>query len=103
MYILNSEVITINYSISLFTENSKELSIFLNKFYQNQMQLSDNLSFEKKFENPIDMIEIMSTLIDNNEKFNIAIWITLDSDIYINITDLNLDKIIRYLFERYPY
>jgi len=48
------------------------------------------------------MIPIISTLIDNNDKFNIGIWITLDSDIYINITENNLDKIIKYIFERYP-
>ena len=91
------------YLINLFSENTKELNIFLEKFYEKKINLKDSFSYEKKFENPIEMIEIISTLIDNNEKFNIGIWITLDSNIYINITELNLDKIIRYLFERYPY
>ena len=65
--------------------------------------MDNDFSFEKSFENPIDMVELISTLIDNNEKFDAGIWISLDKNIYINITDFNLDKIIRYLFERYPY
>lgn len=89
--------------MNLFSENDNELNKFLKMFYEKNIELKDSFSYEEKFENPIDMIEIISTLIDNNEKFNIAIWITLDSDIYINITETNLNKIIRYLFERYPY
>ncbi len=49
------------------------------------------------------MIELFSTLVDNNDKYNIGIWISLDSDIFINITDLNINKIIKYIYERYPY
>ena len=96
-------MIKINYTVNLFSENSNNLRKFLTLFYQNEIKLEDDYFFEKKFENPIDMIELISTLIDNNEKFNTGIWISLDKNIYINITDYNLDKIIRYLFERYPY
>ncbi len=96
-------MIKINYTVNLFSENSNNLKNFLKSFYQNDIKLEDEYFFEKNFENPIDMIELISTLIDNNEKFNTAVWISLDKNIYINITDYNLDKIIRYLFERYPY
>lgn len=91
------------YSLNLFTENKNDLQTFLDKFYQTKTNLKDNFSYKKDFESPIDMIEIISTLVDNNEEFNIGIWITLDSNIYINITEINLNKIIKYLFERYPY
>ncbi|MCI8309956.1 MAG: hypothetical protein HFJ45_07300 [Clostridia bacterium] len=91
------------YSANLFTENSKNLNDFLNKFYEKEIKLNENLKFEAEFENPVDMIELISTLIDNNEKFNIGIWISIDPDLYINITEQNLDKVIKYIFERYPY
>ena len=94
-------MIKINYC--LFSENSNELQKFLESFYQTKIKLEDEFYFEKNFENPIDMIELISTLIDNSEKYSAGIWISLDKDIFINITDYNLDKIIRYLFERYPY
>ena len=91
------------YSANLFTENSKNLNDFLNKFYEKEIKLNENLKFEAEFENPVDMIELISTLIDNNEKFNIGIWISIDPDLYINRTEQNLDKVIKYIFERYPY
>lgn len=90
------------YKINIFSENSDNLKTFLNKFYGNNFELQE-LKFEKDFENPIDMVEIISTLIDNNETYPFGIWISIDKDIFINISEKNLDKIIRYLFERYPY
>lgn len=91
------------YSANLFTENKSTLNEFLNKFYGKPINLENNLNFEKNFENPVDMVELISTLVDNNEKYNIGIWITLDKNLYINITEHNLDKVIKYIFERYPY
>ena len=41
--------------------------------------------------------------LDNNENFKINMWVSLDEGFFINITDFNADKIIRYLYERYPY
>ena len=90
------------YQLNLFSENKDNLKDFLEKYYNSSIKL-DELKFEKDFENPIDMIEIISTIIDNNDKYKIGIWISIDKDIFINITELNLDNIIKYLFERYPY
>lgn len=90
------------YQLNLFSENKDNLNDFLEKYYNSSIKL-DELKFEKDFENPIDMIEIISTIIDNNDKYKIGIWISIDKDIFINITELNLDNIIKYLFERYPY
>ena len=90
------------YKLNLFSENKDTLNEFLKKFNNNSIEL-DSLKFEKDFENPLDMIEIISTIIDNNDKYKIGIWISIDKNIFINITELNLNKIIKYLFERYPY
>ena len=35
--------------------------------------------------------------------YNINMWISLDEDAFINVTENNVDKLIRYLYERYPY
>ena len=89
------------YVLNLFTETKENLEDFLDKFYNMSFSLSE-LKFEKEFDNPIDMIEIISTLIDNNEIYPVGIWISIDKDIFISITENNLDKIIKYLLERYP-
>ena len=48
------------------------------------------------------MIDIISTFVDNSEKFEIAFWISLDENIFISINDYTVNDIIKYLLERYP-
>ena len=94
------------YKLNIFSEDKEKLQEFLKNFYTDNQSINKSkygLKFEKTFENPIDMVEVVSTLIDNDEKYPFGIWISIDKDIFINISELNLDKIIRYLFERYPY
>lgn len=87
--------------ISLYSVSDNEIPDFLCKYYNKPFE---NLKeWEKEYENPIDMTDIIGVFLDNNDKFRINMWVSLDPDIYININDYNGDKIIRYLFERYPY
>lgn len=86
-------------SLNLYSKDKNEISNFLEKFYNKKVEKSiENISFE----NPIEMIDLISTLIDNNDQYNISAWINLDEDIFIKISNSNLDEIIKYLYERYP-
>ena len=49
------------------------------------------------------MAEIIGTFIDNNDKFHINMWISIDEGFSINVTDNNANQIIKYLYERFPY
>ena len=90
-------------SINLFSEKTGEIKKFLEAFYSKQIQLSNELVYKQEFETPIDMITIISCFIDNNNKFKINLWISLDKDVYICVTENNLDSLIKYFYERYPY
>lgn len=90
-------------SVNLYSENSRELEKFLSSFYNTTFDIENNLNWEHKYENPIEIAEIIGTYIDNSEDFKIMMWICLDKGVYIHITEDNADKIIRYLYERYPY
>jgi len=57
----------------------------------------------KEYKNPIEMAELIGTFADNIDEFDIKMWVSLDKDIFINISDKNANNIIKYLFERYPY
>ncbi len=92
-----------NTIVNLYSEKKGEIKRFLNKYYDKDIVLENDLKWEKEFENPIEITNIISALIDNNSKFKINTWISLDIGIFINVTETNLDQIIRYLFERYPY
>lgn len=90
-------------SVNLYSENSKELERFLSSFYNSSFNINNDLNWEHKYENPIEITEIIGALADNFEDFKIMMWVSLDKGVYINVTEDNADGLIRYLYERYPY
>lgn len=89
--------------VDIYSQTSNEIKSFLDKFYNTNTNLDSDLKWEVTYNNPTEMADIISAYIDNEEKFKINMWISLDKDFFINVTRHNADKIIRYLFERYPY
>jgi len=89
--------------VYLYSNKENEIKKFLEKYYQENITLNSSLKWKKKYTNPIEIVDIIGTFIDNNENYQINMWISLDENLLINVTDSNVDKIIRYLFERYPY
>ena len=65
--------------VDLYSNKEGEISNFLKKFYENK-----DFNF-------------------NNDFYKINMWVCLDKPVFINVTNNNADKIIRYLYERYPY
>ncbi len=90
-------------SINFYSEINGEIKKFLEQYYSKNFELTDNLTYSKEYDNPIDMIDIISCFIDNNDKFKINPWISLDKDVYICVTEKNLNNLIKYIYERYPY
>lgn len=89
--------------VNLYSQKNNEIKKFLEKFYDKNLVINNNLKWEQLYENPIEVADIIGAYIDNSDKFNISMWVSLDKGVFINITDFNADKIIRYLYERYPY
>lgn len=90
-------------TVNLYSTENGEIQRFLNSFYNKEIELENDLKWFKDFENPIEMNDMIGTFIENNYKYRINMWISLDKGVYINVTDHNVDKIIRYIYERYPY
>ena len=89
--------------VNLYSKKEKEISRFLKDFNKSNIVSDKLLEWTKEFKNPIEIADIIGVFTDNNEKYDINMWISLDKDFFINVTDNNTDQIIRYLFERYPY
>ena len=86
-------------TLNLYCKDQNEIINFLEKFYNKKLEKSiENFSFN----NPIEMIDMISAIIDNNDKYHIYAWLNLDEDIFIKVTTSNLDDIIKYIYERYP-
>ena len=89
--------------IKLYSEKQGEIAKFLEKFYSSNSLDSSLLEWELYFENPVDMANMIGVFIDNLEGYKINMWICLDKDVLINVTQNNADNIIKYLYERFPY
>ena len=90
-------------SVKLQSKKYGEINKFLSKFYNTDLEIQNKLNWEKEYENPVEIAEIIGTFIDNSDNFEIKMWISLDKDIYISVSEQNAYHIIKYLFERYPY
>lgn len=80
-----------------------ELNQFLSEYYDTNLDIENKLRWQKKYENPVELTDLIAAFIDNEENYDIKMWISLDKDIFIKISEHNANEIIKYLFERYPY
>jgi hypothetical protein len=88
--------------VNLYSKQTDEIKRFLTNYFNHEITLENNLKWENQYKNPIEIADI-GVYIDNNDKYNIRMWVSLDKDIFLNITNYNANSVIRYLYERYPY
>lgn len=91
------------FSVNIYSNIKGEIRNFLEEFYSKKLILNNELSWSKKYNSPFELIDIISCYIDNKEKFEITIWISLDKHVFIYITENNINDLIKYIYERYPY
>ncbi len=98
--------------IRLYSNKDGEIYNFLIKFFGDSNSDTHNvfnnmythiLEWENIYSNPVEIANMVGVFIDNIDEFDINMWVSLDKGFFINITKENADKIIRYLYERYPY
>lgn len=90
-------------TVDLYSSKKNDIYNFLNKFYNHNVCNENATQWEKIFKNPIEMVDIIGVFIDNNDKYSINMWISLDDGFFLNVNDNNVNQIIKYLYERYPY
>lgn len=91
-----------NATVALYSMNKNEIKKFLDSFFNKNIDLEKDV-WENVYKNPVEMSEIIGTFIDNNDKFSINMWVSIDEGFFINVTDHNANDIIKYLYERFPY
>ena len=90
-------------NVSLYSPENGEIDKFLTSFYNKKIDLYNELKYMIFFDNPTEMTDLIAAYVENNDKYKINMWISLDKGAYINITKYNADRLIRYIFERFPY
>ena len=89
--------------LTLLSNKKGELNKFLSNFYNTDLAIYNNLKWEKESANPIELADIIGVFVDNYDDYLLNMWLSLDKDIFVNITEENADSVIRYLYERFPY
>ena len=85
-------------AIVYLTSNKKgELEKFLSSFYNTSFSIFNDLKWKKKYSNPVEITEIIGTFVDNEDDFNISMWVCLDKDVFIKVTSKNANDIIKYI------
>ena len=90
-------------TVKLRSQKKNEINRFLSKFYNTDLNIPEILTWQQQYKNPIEISDIIGAFIDNIDFFDIKMWICLDKNTYINVSDSNGNEIIKYLFERFPY
>ena len=96
-------MINLSAVVNLYSDKLGEIQRFINKYLNEENNLCNELKWEKVYENPVDISDIIGIFIENIDKYKINMWVSFDKNIFINITENNADKIIRYIYERFPY
>lgn len=89
--------------VNLYSNKKGEIDRFLSKLYETDIELQNSLKWEKEYRNPIEISELIGIFIDNIDDYSISMFISLDKNVFINITEKNGNSIIEYLYARYPY
>lgn len=89
-------------TVKMYSEINGEIEKFLNAYYDKNIQLENPLFWKNEFENPFEIVDLIGIFIDNKEKINANMWISLDKDLFICVNDNNSNKLIKYIYERYP-
>ena len=73
--------------VSKISDNEYTLKVQLNCGEQKDYILENKEFYELDFENPINMLDILTCYTENSEKFNLNLWISLDKNVFIFSTD----------------
>ena len=82
-------------TVNLYSTKKGELNDFLSRFYNTDLEIYNNLNWEKKYTNPIELAEIIGVYIDNSDLYNLKMLICIDKNLFITITEDNANNIIK--------
>jgi len=88
--------------VNLWSRKTGEIKSFLERFYQKRVNMDEDVEqWIYIYKKPLDAIDIISTLIDNKDKYHISICIQVDKGDVHPVTVENHNDIIKgllYLF-----
>lgn len=87
-------------TVNLWSRKNGELKRFLESYYNKNMDLNENdEQWFHRFGKPLEAVDIISAVVDNNDKYQINICIQVNDGQLHLITPENHNEVIRDIFQ----
>ncbi len=89
-------------TLSLWSTKQGEIRRFLHSFYQeDHINEENSRCWSRSFNKPMESIDMISALMDNDESFKLTLYIHMDNGYLHRITKDNYDDVIKGLIGIY--
>ena len=91
-----------NVTITLLSQKPSELNNFLSRYFDEKVDVAEEaFMWSCIYKEPLASVNLISTLIDNNEKFKIEALISIEHLDSIKVSEDNLEDLIKLMYFRY--
>lgn len=85
--------------LSLWSRKNGEIKRFLDRFYEKDVKLDEDVDrWMYVYNKPLDAVDMISTVMDNSDKYQIGVCIQIDRGDVHTVTAENLNDIIKGIF-----
>jgi len=89
-------------TINLSSENASVLKRFLDSYFEKDSHIDDDVSaWMNVFNKPLEAIDLITSVIDNSDTFDIQLGICMDAGILVEVNHQNVNEIIKFMLFRY--
>ena len=85
-------------TVSLITNQKDEINRFLSTYYQREMDIkNETFKWSMICNSPFECLNIVTTAIDNNDKYNMQVHISMP-ELEAVIDDNNVNDFVKYIY-----
>lgn len=89
-------------TVNLSSESEGIIKSFLDRYYEKDTKIDTDVSeWINVFNKPLEAIDLITSVVDNSDSFDIQLMVCMDIGILIEVTQENVNDIIRFMLFRY--
>ncbi len=88
--------------VNIASEQEGTLRRFLDSFFQKDSKVdNDVVEWVNIYHKPLEAIDIITAVVDNREKYDIQIYISMDAGLVVEVSQKNVDDLIKFMLYRF--
>jgi len=92
----------VSITVSLWSKKRGEIKRFLERFYEREMDIDIDLEkWVYIYNKPLMSVDLISAVLDNNDDFDIYLFLQVNDGQFHFVTEENKNDIIKSLFQLY--